>query len=74
MNDELNLIPSTPKPNDGKPYFWDEERKQWFLGYEHRPHPSWRLNDKYVWKAPFTKPNNGFEYEWYEEGEYWKKI
>ena len=42
--------------------------------YAPQPHPSWSLDDAYLWQPPTPRPDDGKRYEWDEDTLAWVEI
>lgn len=69
--------PPISKPDEIKPYSWDEDNQRWFNDPGPQPFPSWIINEETgVWEAPIPIPDD-FEtvfYDWDEENQAWIQV
>ena len=65
-------VPPVERPDDGRPYDWDEATQQWVLFTPPQPYPSWRFDtDLHSWLPPVPYPEDGGEYQWEEPTTSW---
>ena len=64
--------PPISKPDEIKPYSWDEDNQRWFNDPGPQPFPSWIINEETgVWEAPIPIPDDSETvfYDWDEENQ-----
>jgi len=76
LNEETCLWESTiERPNDGKPYNWNEDLIQWDLYTPEQPFGSWTWNEtEWRWDPPIPYPTDGEPHLWNEETLSWDLV
>jgi hypothetical protein len=72
-----NWTAPVPKPDETKPYSWDENDRQWFYDPGPQPYPSWAINQNTgIWEAPIAMPQDAdvVDYQWDELEQSWIPV